>query len=63
MQFDIKYAYFNFLRSISYPSTCNLKLETDCEDSGSDVCECLSEYATVDDVLKIFVKTKDGAGE
>ncbi|RVW68143.1 hypothetical protein CK203_064036 [Vitis vinifera] len=61
MQFDIKYAYFNFLQSISYPSTCNLKLAgTECEDSGSDVCACLSKYAPVADVVKM---SKDGEGE
>lgn len=61
MQFDIKYAYFNFLQSISYPSTCNLKLAgTECEDSGSDVCACLSKYAPVADVVRM---SKDGEGE
>ncbi|CBI29183.3 unnamed protein product, partial [Vitis vinifera] len=62
MQFDIKYAYFNFLQSISYPSTCNLKLAgTECEDSGSDVCACLSKYApfTYSSVLRACGRMKD----
>ena len=31
MQFDIKYAYFNFLQSIHYPILKNTMLKIECE--------------------------------
>ena len=37
MQFDIKYAYFNFLQSIHHPEIKNMTLpKSECNDKGSD---------------------------
>ena len=41
MQFDIKYAYFNFLQSISHPSSHDTELhEMGCLETSSDTSIC-----------------------
>lgn len=50
MQFDIKYAYFNFLQSIHYRSTPSLMLQENLSeetDSGPDALACDTRWTDI----------------